>query len=189
MHRNTSIGNYLCFQKQQYLKSVPLSPQNSLPSPNKFLGFDSLHKKKLFHAQGTRSPWNFSSCSHVYAHHLHIEFKVRVRFPSQHQHRLNSGSIPEFNTKCGFHSCIYDKKFYSKNKKIKNSEEQWLLLILKAGKIFKIQYSFFKQKINFLYTLMYTEYSMKFFLVFLNFFLTAAGSHSHSSGTLSQGEQ
>ncbi len=58
-------------------------------------------------------------------HHLHIEFKVRVRFPSQHQHRLNSGSIPEFNTKCGFDSCIYDKNFIQKNKiKIKNSEEQ-----------------------------------------------------------------
>jgi hypothetical protein len=113
----------------------------------------------------------FSSCSHFSAHHLQIQCKVRVRFPSQHQHKLNSGSIPEFNTKCGFDSCIYDKNFIHK-KKIKNSEEQWLLLILKAEKKIQNTIFLFQTKIKLLYTLMYTEYSMKFFLVFFNFFFS-----------------
>ncbi len=70
--------------------------------------------------------------------------KVRVRFPSQHQHRLNSGSIPEFNTKCGFDSCIYDKqKFYSNKKKLKFGRAV-TFINLKAGKIFK--YNIFSNK-------------------------------------------
>ena len=59
--------------------------------------------------------------------------KIRLRFPSRHQTRLNSGSIPEFNSKCGFDSRIYEmRNFRNTIKKIKIGRA--VTFILKAEK-------------------------------------------------------
>ncbi len=63
--------------------------------------------------------------------------RYKARFDSLHniKKRLNSGSIPEFNNKCGFDSRIYYTKILQK---IKISKEQWLLF-LKPGNTDTIQ--------------------------------------------------
>ncbi len=58
--------------------------------------------------------------------------KIRVRFPSQHLTRLNSGLIPEFNTKYGFDSRIEDTKIF-RIKKLK-FERAVTFIFLKAEK-------------------------------------------------------
>jgi hypothetical protein len=133
----------------------------------------------------------FSSCSQFSAHHLHIEFKVRVRFPSQHQHRLNSGSIPEFNTKCGFDSCIYDKQNFIQIKKLKFGRAV-TFINLKAGKIIQIQYFFSNKKLTFVHFYVHRIQYEVFFGIFKFFFrllaaIATAVAHSPRGSSSSVG--
>ena len=95
--------------------------------------------------------------------------KFRLRFPSRHQTRLNSGSIPEFNTKGGFDSRIYETKIFRNTKK-KLKFGRAVTFILKAEKSENTILFFFPNKKKFLYILLYIEYSRIFFCIFSIFF-------------------
>ncbi len=73
---------------------------------------------------------DFTTRSHFSIHHQHNESKFRVRFPSQHQTRLNLGSIPEFNNKYGFDSRIYNKRISKYKKKLKFERAVIFILFL-----------------------------------------------------------
>jgi hypothetical protein len=108
---------------------------------------------------------------------------MRVRFPNL---PLNAGSSPAFMTKILFN-----------NKKIKKFGRAVTFIDFKSRKNIQntIFLFFFKQKNNFLYILMYTEYSMQFFLVFFLIFffsqllaaIAKAVAHSPKGSSSSEG--